>query len=126
MGRQYTLVYDGSCRMCTRIARVVQRWDRGDIELLPSQTEGLAARFPWIPAEAYVAAMQLVGPHGQTWQGAAAVEQLLAILPRGRWISWTFRIPFARSLADRLYRWVARNRYRLGCGRHCGAQSRVE
>jgi predicted DCC family thiol-disulfide oxidoreductase YuxK len=24
-----------------------------------------------------------------------------------------------RALADRFYRWFARNRYRLGCGSHC-------
>jgi predicted DCC family thiol-disulfide oxidoreductase YuxK len=30
-----------------------------------------------------------------------------------------FSIPFARPLAERFYRWFARNRYRLGCGEHC-------
>ena len=120
MGRPYTLVYDGDCRMCSRIARVVARWDSDDsIELLPSQTTGLSARFPWISAQAYAAAIQLIGPGAVTWQGSAAVEQLLTILPRGKWISWVFRIPFARPVADRVYRWVARNRYRLGCGEHC-------
>jgi len=24
-----------------------------------------------------------------------------------------------RPLAERFYRWFARNRYRLGCGEHC-------
>jgi predicted DCC family thiol-disulfide oxidoreductase YuxK len=106
--------------MCSRIARVVARWDsRGTIELLPSQTAGLNERFPWISVEAYAAAMQLIGPGGVTWQGSAAVEQLLSILPRGKWIAWIFRIPFARPVADRVYRWVARNRYRMGCGDHC-------
>ena len=52
-------------------------------------------------------------------QGAAAIEKLLDVLPRGGWIAWVFDIPFVRKLADRLYRWVARNRYRLGCGDHC-------
>jgi predicted DCC family thiol-disulfide oxidoreductase YuxK len=77
------------------------------------------ARFPWIPARAYQEALQLIGSNGETWQGAAAVEKLLDELPRGRIISWMFRIPFIRPLADRLYRWVARNRYKLGCGAHC-------
>jgi predicted DCC family thiol-disulfide oxidoreductase YuxK len=118
--RPYALVYDGDCRMCSRVARVVARWDSdGIIELLPSQSAGLSERFPWISAEAYAAAMQLIAPRGETWQGSAAVEQLLTILPRGKWISWIFRIPFARPIADRVYRWVARNRYRLGCGDHC-------
>lgn len=120
LGRPYTLVYDGMCRMCTRLANVLRRWDAPrQIEVVPSQATGVMARFPWIPPDAYGQAIQLVGPGGRTWQGAEAVEQLLGILPRGRWIAWIFHVPFVRALADRIYRWVARNRYRLGCGEHC-------
>ena len=120
LGRPYTLVYDGMCRMCTRLSNVLKKWDtRREIDVVPSQGTGVMARFPWIPARAYAEAIQLVGPGGETWQGAEAIEQLLGILPRGYWIGWVFRIPFVRTLADRLYRWVARNRYHLGCGEHC-------
>jgi len=120
LGRPYTLVYDGMCRVCNRLANVLRRWDaRREIEIVPSQATGVTARFPWIPARAFSEAIQLVGPGGATWQGAAAIEELLAILPRGRWVAWMFHIPFVRILADRLYRWFARNRYHLGCGAHC-------
>ena len=120
LGRPYTLVYDGACRMCTRLSNVLRRWDaRRQIEVTASQTAGVMARFPWIPARSYAQAIQLIGPGGETWQGAAAIEQLLTVLPRGRWIAWIFHVPFVRALADRIYRWVARNRYRLGCGEHC-------
>ena len=119
---RYTLIYDGQCRMCTGIVDVVRRWDSGgEIEITPSQTPGVAARFPWITARAFAESIQLVSPDQKTWQGAAAVEQLLTILPRGRWIAWIFRIPLVRPLAERIYRWIARNRYRLGCGVHCRA-----
>jgi predicted DCC family thiol-disulfide oxidoreductase YuxK len=56
---------------------------------------------------------------GKTWQGAAALEELLKVLPRGRLVSWMFRIPFARPVAEKFYRLFARNRYRIGCGEHC-------
>lgn len=106
--------------MCSRLARVLVEWDaRRLIEIVPSQASGVMARFPWIPSSAYAQAIQLVGPGGKTWQGAAAVEQTLTILPRGTWIAWIFHVPFVRALADRVYRWIARNRYRLGCGDHC-------
>jgi predicted DCC family thiol-disulfide oxidoreductase YuxK len=75
------------------------------------------------PARAYVEALQLVAADGTTWQGAIAIEKLLDILPKGRLISWIFKIPFARTLADRFYRWFARNRYKLGCGAHCQSRS---
>ena len=120
LGRPYTLVYDGMCRICTRLSKLLVTWDsRRNIEVVPSQATGVMARFPWIPVKSFSEAIQLVGPGGETWQGAAAVEQLLTILPRGRWIAWVFRVPFVRALADRMYRWVARNRYRMGCGEHC-------
>jgi predicted DCC family thiol-disulfide oxidoreductase YuxK len=120
----YTLVYDGACRMCTRLSKALQAWDRGLIEVVPSQSPDVPTRFPWIPAHAYAEAIQLVGSGGETWQGAAAVEQLLGALPRGRWIAWIFHVPLVRPLADRLYRWVARNRYRLGCAEHCQSRPR--
>jgi len=119
-GRPFTLVYDGMCKVCNRLANVLRKWDsRQRIEVVPSQAPGVTARFPWIPARAYTQAIQLVGPNGETWQGAAAIEELLGILPRGRLISWVFRIPYVRVLADKSYRWFARNRYRMGCGTHC-------
>lgn len=120
LGRPYTVVYDGTCGVCTRLAGVLRKWDRDEaLEVVPSQTSGVAARFPWIPPRAYAEALQLIGPNGQTWQGAAAIEQLLAIMPKGKMISWLFKIPFVRVIADKFYRWFARNRYRLGCGEHC-------
>ena len=120
LGRPYTCVYDGMCKVCTRLSHVLEKWDRHHtIEIVPSQASGVMARFPWIPAHAYAEALQLIGPGGETWSGAAAIEKLLDILPKGRLISWIFRIPFVRPLADRFYRWFARNRYKLGCGEHC-------
>lgn len=120
LGRPYTCVYDGDCRVCTRLANALKKWDRQHvIEVVPSQATGVMARFPWIPARAYAEALQLVGPHGETWQGAAAIEKLLDILPKGKLIGWIFKIPYIRALADRFYRWFARNRYKLGCGEHC-------
>jgi predicted DCC family thiol-disulfide oxidoreductase YuxK len=120
LGRAYTVVFDGDCRICTRLSRVLRDWDAGrQLEVVSSQQPGVTARFPWIPPRAYAEALQLIAADGTTWQGAAALEQLLGVLPRGRLISWIFRIPFVRTLADRFYRWFARNRYRLGCGAHC-------
>jgi len=116
----YTVIYDGMCKVCTRLANVLRNWDRRHLlDVVSSQAPGVMARFPWIPPLAFAEALQLVAVDGTTWSGAAAIEHLLDILPRGRWVSWLFRIPFVRILADKFYRWFARNRYRLGCGQHC-------
>lgn len=118
---EYAVVYDGACRVCTRLSGVLQRWDRSKaLEVIPSQTPGVRARFPWIPARAYVESLQMIHLRtGRTWQGAAAIEQLLNVLPKGKLISWLFKVPFMRRFADWFYRWFARNRYKLGCGAHC-------
>jgi len=116
----YTVVYDGMCKVCTRLANVLRNWDRNHtLDIVSSQTAGVMARFPWIPPHAFAEALQMVATDGTTWSGAAAIERLLDVLPRGRLISWVFKIPFVRPIADKLYRWFARNRYRLGCGEHC-------
>lgn len=120
LGRPYTVVYDGQCKVCGRLVRLLGKWDkRKDLELTPSQNSTVPARFPWIPATAYRDAVQLIGPGGQTWQGAEAIEQLLTILPAGWMLGWVFKLPFVGKLADRFYRWFARNRYKFGCGEHC-------
>ena len=123
LGRPYTLVYDGHCKVCGRLVKLLRAWDRDqEIEVVPSQQPGVMARFPWIPTRAYVEAVQLVGLGGRTWSGASAIEHLLNILPKGRLISWIFKIPLMRGVADRFYKWFARNRYHFGCGAHCQAR----
>ena len=121
-GRPWVVIYDGHCKVCGRMVRALRTWDARTrrLEILPSQWPGLAQRFPQIASSDYLTSVQLVRvSDGVRWQGAAAIEQLIDVLPRGRWISWVFSIPFVRSLAERFYRWFARNRYRLGCGEHC-------
>ncbi|MGH7605111.1 MAG: thiol-disulfide oxidoreductase DCC family protein [Gemmatimonadaceae bacterium] len=120
-GRRYTVIYDGHCKVCGKMVRMLTRWDRHhDLEIIPSQAPGIRQRFPWIPPRAYVESVQVVRTSdGKTWQAAAALEELLKILPKGRLISWLFSIPFVRPLVDLFYRWFARNRYRFGCGEHC-------
>lgn len=117
----YTVVYDGHCNVCTRLVGVLLKWDKlGVLEIIPSQTPGIDARFPWIPASAYLDSLQFIDHHDQsTWQGAAAIEHIIDVLPKGRFITWIFSIPFVRPLAEKFYRWFARNRYHLGCGEHC-------
>ena len=123
-GRPYTVIYDGHCKVCGRMVKLLTRWDKKQIlEIIPSQATGVHARFPWIPERAYTESVQVISNRdGKTWQAAAALEELLEIMPRGLLISWLFKIPFVRPIVDRFYRWFARNRYRMGCGDHCAVR----
>ena len=119
-GRPYTVVYDGTCTICGKLVRMLRKWDTGGmLEVLPSQNSCVRSRFPWIPERAYLESVQLIGPGGRTYQGAAAVEHIIDLMPKGKLITWVFSIPFVRPLAERFYRWFARNRYKMGCGAHC-------
>jgi predicted DCC family thiol-disulfide oxidoreductase YuxK len=118
--RPYTLVYDGDCGFCRRSVDLLASWDRrGAVEIVPFQATGVAERFPQIPAAAYREAMQLVATDGRTWSGAAAAEELTKVLPFGSPLGCLFALPFARPIADGVYRFVARNRTRFGCATHC-------
>ena len=120
MGRPYTVVYDGQCKVCGRLVKLLTAWDtKQELEIIPFQNTTVLDRFPWIPAPAYAEAMQLVGPGGETWQGGYAIEKLLEILPFGGVFGWAFKVPFFGELFNRFYRWFARNRYKFGCGEHC-------
>ncbi len=123
-GRPYTVIYDGHCKVCGRMVEALAKWDKNrELEIIPSQAPGVRARFPWIPARSYVESVQVVRTSdGRTWQAAAALEQLLKVLPKGRLIAWLFKIPFVRPLVDRFYRLFARNRYKFGCGDHCAVR----
>ena len=117
----YTVIYDGQCGICTRLAARLGTLDsRSVFEIVPSQRADIRARYPWIPDAAYAAALQVVrDADGRTWQGASAVEQVISELRDGWLLAWLFHIPFARPVAERLYGWFARHRNRLGCGEHC-------
>ena len=119
--RSYTVIYDGNCGVCTRLAAKLAKLDkRAAFEIVPSQLEGLQARFPWIPANAYAESLQLVrNSDKRTWQGAAAVEEIIRGLRTGWLVSWLFMIPLARPIADRAYRWFASHRSALTCGEQC-------
>lgn len=117
---EYTVIYDGNCNVCSRVAGVLQRRDKDKrLEIVASGTESLSNRFPWISPVEYRKSLQVVRTADKrTWQGAAAVEQVLDALPKGRFVTWIFSIPFARPIAEKLYRAFAKNRYKLGCKLH--------
>ena len=107
--------------MCMRWMGRVRSWDsNGVFEYLPLQDPSIPDRFPDLTSDALEREMHVIGPEGRVWAGAEAVERIVALLPLGRWISWIFALPLARPIADRVYRWVAANRSRMGCGEHCG------
>lgn len=111
---RWTLIYDGDCEFCQRQVALVERWDaHGRVDTVPFQTADLS-RYGVSP-QAAEEAMHLVAPSGEVWRAATAARELLRLLPRGRALSWLFRLPGAIFVAEHVYRWVAKRRHRFGC-----------
>lgn len=105
-----TLVYDGSCGLCSDAALLVRRWDaRQRIDVVPFQDEARLARFG-TPIPAYAAAMHLLLPDGRVYVGADAVPPLLRLLPGRRWLGWPWVVPGVPRLARRVYALIAARR----------------
>lgn len=54
-----------------------------------------------------------VSTKGRLYGGAAAINQALKLVWWARPLTLLYRLPGIRQLEDRVYRWVAQNRYRL-------------
>lgn len=107
-----TLIYDGDCGICTRLAGFAGRRLRPRAEVRASQELDLAA---YGVTEAQCAeALQLVTAQGRVYSAQDAVARLLLISrPPWRPAGLVLLLPGVNALAGVAYRWIARNRYRL-------------
>ncbi len=114
-----TLVYDADCPRCRASALwLLRRALAGGaktLEILPCRSPARRARFPAISEPACLTTMQLVLPDGRVLAGTDAVPEILARIPRWRWVTGLLGLPGARPLARRAYAWIAGNRMRLDC-----------
>jgi predicted DCC family thiol-disulfide oxidoreductase YuxK len=105
------LIYDGDCGFCTRSARVAARlpvrmrvrpWQEVDLASLGTDEQRARHEVLWVSTS------------GRVSGGAAAVADLLKCC-RAPWslLGRVMSAPLVRGLAERVYRWVADNRYRL-------------
>jgi predicted DCC family thiol-disulfide oxidoreductase YuxK len=119
MGLPAVLIYDGDCSMCRASALWLMRralaGRASELEILPCRSPARQTRFPQVSESACLLAMQLVLPDGRVLAGADAVPEILARIPRWRWLARLFDLPGARPVARRVYAWIAENRMRLSC-----------
>jgi predicted DCC family thiol-disulfide oxidoreductase YuxK len=115
MGSRYTLLYDGTCNICTSQMRTIAEYnDDGLIELLDLHDPTAQERFPQVTPEMARRELHLVAPDGSLYQGAEAVRETLLRLPSLRGLGELLRLPGAMSIARPLYAWLAANRYNIG------------
>lgn len=106
-----TLVYDGECDFCARLARWVERHDReGRLAVVPNQQPGLVERLGLTRHEVGRASWA-VETGGRRFEGAAAINRVLRELGGGwRVLGGLYLMPPVGWLEERYYARVARRR----------------
>lgn len=121
------VLYDGACSFCTTQARRLERLAQGRLEVRPVQEEDARERAPGLTLDEGLRELKLVDAAGRVYGGAEAVVRALALgRPGLAPLLRAYDLPGLRPLAERVYRWVARNRSRLpggGCEGACGLPS---
>jgi predicted DCC family thiol-disulfide oxidoreductase YuxK len=84
----------------------------GRIELVDLHDPAAAARFPQVDREQALRWMQAVDPAGRVYSGADAWARIGLALPGWKLGAWILLVPGIHFVAERVYAWVARNRYR--------------
>jgi predicted DCC family thiol-disulfide oxidoreductase YuxK len=106
------VLFDGDCGFCTAQARRLAAPRK--VSLRSFREEAVLAAFPGLSLEECVREMKLVDRDGRIYGGAEAIARTLGLSRRflGR-VALLYYVPGLRWVADRIYAWVARNRFRL-------------
>jgi predicted DCC family thiol-disulfide oxidoreductase YuxK len=108
------VLFDGSCRFCTRSAHSLRRTFGSRLVLKNFQEQGALDPYPSVTHEAAMKRMHVVLPDGRVFGGAEAFARIVAeSVPVIGWVAYVYYVPGIRQLADWTYDFVARNRYRL-------------
>jgi predicted DCC family thiol-disulfide oxidoreductase YuxK len=110
-----TFLYDGDCAFCSACARFIERHIPNAAHVVPYQFADLAAL--GVTQAECEAAVQWIGPDGETAAGPDAIAKLLGTsAPLWRAAGGLLGSGAARWAAWPAYRWVARNRHRMPDG----------
>ena len=110
--QQLTVVYDGHCAICLASMEKVERMFGNRVRQMDFRVVPPAEIHPDLTEERCQARMHVL-KDGQVYGGAAAVVQIMRMHPVLRWPVMLYYVPPFGWLAERIYEWVARNRFRL-------------
>lgn len=114
------VIYDGQCRICTAQIRKLPWWDcQGRLSYLSLHDPEVARRWPDLSHDRLMQEMLIIDRHGNRHWGPEAIRYLTWRLRRLWWASPFLHCPGSMFLWRPLYRWIARNRYRLSGGQAC-------
>jgi len=112
--------YDGNCGMCTAQINRLPWWDCQDkLAYLSLHDPLVAQRWPDLPHDRLMQEMCIVDSQGRRHWGPTAPRYLSLRLRRLWWLVPLLYFPGGMLLWRPLYRWIARNRYRLSGSAAC-------
>jgi predicted DCC family thiol-disulfide oxidoreductase YuxK len=110
---RHVVLYDEDCGFCRwSLARLRRSDRRGHLRAVPIQSDEGGRLLADLSERDRLASWHLVTPDGRRYSGGGAIGPMARLLPAGTPVAFLAET-FPRS-TDRLYRWVARNRDKLG------------
>jgi predicted DCC family thiol-disulfide oxidoreductase YuxK len=114
------VIYDGNCRICTAQIRRLPWWDcQKKLSYLSLHDPEVARRWPDLSHDRMMQEMVIVDRTGGRHWGPEAIRYLTLRLRRLWWAAPVLYFPGSMFVWQPLYRWVARNRYRLSGAEAC-------
>jgi predicted DCC family thiol-disulfide oxidoreductase YuxK len=110
-----TAIYDGYCVLCQQTRKIVQALDwLKRVEFLDIHNwNDVSSRYPSLDFETAMGQMHVVEPDGNMYGGFEGVRRLLRELPLTFPIWLLLQIPGMKWVGDKVYGFIARNRYRI-------------
>jgi len=123
-GATNIVLYDDQCPMCTFQMRVLTWLDWFNVTtLLPMSDPRVAEAAPGLTREDLSAAIHCLAKDGKRYRGARCVRYVGMRMPLLVPLALFLWIPGVIWIAEKIYAWVARNRYILsrvfGCKEAC-------
>jgi predicted DCC family thiol-disulfide oxidoreductase YuxK len=110
----YYVIYDGNCNLCISFTQLLAQFDQGQLfNYIRMQDEKTLQHFGITPQDCQWGVI-LLNDHdwGQRWQGTAAIEEIITLLPLGEAFITAYRaVPGLKWLSDRTYAQVRDHRY---------------
>jgi predicted DCC family thiol-disulfide oxidoreductase YuxK len=120
----HLVLYDDQCAMCAFQMRVLRRLDWfGALRLMPMSHPRAAELAPGVTRADLQEAIHCVAADGRVYRGARCIRFVGLRLPLLVPLALLLWVPGLIRVADRVYRWISRNRYLLsrffGCKEAC-------
>lgn len=117
---RYSVFYDANCRLCAGSRRTLERLrPRAELVFVNLRDDEAMRAHPAIDRTAGLGQMFVLDPGGDLAGGYDAFLALVPTIPVLRRLRRVFAWKPVRFMGWKAYRWIARNRYRLGGAVSC-------